>query len=171
VAAGLTGPVSLTPPAAWAQWSGAPPTYAQDVDGCPRVADRLGALLGARWTYAYGTLPQGPYGCSWVPVPWVPDHTPDMVSIGYQTGDTAALLSTPDYGEGGALCPHLDVPAVAPGAVLTGCGDAGGYLLALPAPEGSGVWFLGAQAATGGGTATAAEELTALVDAASRAYG
>ena len=165
----LPAGVSLAAPAAWA---GAAPVYADPIDGCPHIAAVLGEQLGGRWTYAFGTLPQGPVGCSWVPVPYVPDRPPAdrfFLTVGFEKGSVADLLTTAFDSGSSTPCPRLEVAAVAEGAVLTGC-DVGGVVLALPDAGGTGVWYL----SSGGGedqrTYSASDGLLALVDAVQKAY-
>ena len=136
--------LALTAPAAWAPYAHETPDYAEDIVSCPHVADRLATDLGDRWTYTYGKLPTGPFGCYWTPVPWVPDISKEFVSIGYRTGTVAGLLEGMDFCSGGVEAPRLDVPQVGPGAVLYGCDDVGGpgYDLAVPDTGGGGVFFL-----------------------------
>jgi hypothetical protein len=86
VAAGLTTPVVLTSPAEWDRWAGTRPTYPgdRDIDGCPVMASRLGDALGMPFSYWSGTLPQGPYGCYYAPIPLHYDGSsyPYVVSVG-----------------------------------------------------------------------------------------
>jgi hypothetical protein len=176
LAARLPAHLSLTAPATWAQWAGATPTYADDIVSCPHLADRLAAGLGGRWTYTSGKLPTGPEGCTWTPVPWIPDRPPAerfFVTIGYLRGPTDSLLNGPDYCAGGVTAPRIVVAAVRPGAALDGCDD--GYqhtfTLAFPDTAGTGVWFLTTWGGVNQPQARPADALLALIDAATRVYG
>jgi hypothetical protein len=171
----LPNGIALTAPAAWAKWAGATPTYARDIDGCPHIAARLAASLGrGKWTYVYGTLPQG--GCTWVPVPWIPNQPTAQrffVTVEFEQGAVAGLLDRPTYCAGGDIAPTLDVPDVTGGAVLSGCDDANGpnFQLALPDAGGTGVWFLGATSGNEQTVYTPEEAMLALVDAARAVFG
>jgi hypothetical protein len=166
--------VALTAPAAWAKWAGATPSYARDIDGCPHIAAQLARSLGkGKWTYVFGTLPQG--GCTWVPVPWIPNQpTPQrfFVTVEFEQGAVPALLHRPTYCAGGDVAPALDVPDLASGAVLSGCDDANGpdFQLAMPDARGTGVWFLGATSGVEQTRYAPEEGLLALVGAARTAY-
>jgi hypothetical protein len=173
LAARLPSRLALTAPATWAQYAAQTPTYDQDIVSCPHIADRLAADLGARWTYTYGKLPTGPFGCYWTPVPWVPDVSRFFVSIGYQTGTVPDLMRGMDYCAGGVLAPRMDVPAVSPGAVLYGCDDSGGpgYDLAVPDTGGGGVFFLHATGGAQQSPSQIADAMVAVIDGATRSYG
>jgi hypothetical protein len=166
--------VALTAPAAWKKWAGSAPSYARDIDGCPHIAARMAASLGrGRWTYVFGTLPQG--GCTWVPVPWIPNQPTEQrffVTVEFEQGPVSSLLTRPTYCAGGDVSPALDVPDTAPGAVLSGCDDANGpnFQLSLPDAGGTGVWFLGATSGSAQTTYTPEDALLALVDAARAVY-
>jgi hypothetical protein len=159
--------VRLTAPSGWARWAGAHPTYARDVDGCPHVSRRLGAILGGRWTYVYGTMPQD--RCVWVPVPWNPKQPADerfTFAIGFQQGDVHQLLRiTPTCRAGLAT---LAVPDVGTGALLSGCTDAAGTRVRLAVADagGTGVWFLDAASGVHQHAHAPATVLPALVEAA-----
>jgi len=172
LAARLPAHLALTAPATWAQYGGQTPSYDEDIVSCPHIADRLAADLGARWTYSYGKLPTGPFGCYWTPVPWIPDVSRFFVSIGYQTGTVPDLMRGMDFCAGGVLAPRVSVPAVAPGAVLYGCDDAGGpgYDLAVPDTGGRGVFFLHATGGAQQPPAKVADALVAVIDCATRSY-
>ena len=172
LAARLPGQLTLTAPASWAQYAGQTPTYDEDIVSCPHIADRLAADLGARWTYSFGKLPTGPFGCNWTPVPWVPDVSRFFVSIGYQTGTVPGLMQGMDYCAGGVEAPRVDVPAVGRGAVLYGCDDVNGpsYDLAMPDAGGSGVFFLHAKSSAQQSPSEVADALLAVIDGAARAY-
>jgi hypothetical protein len=166
--------LSLTPPARWARWAGTRPRWLRDVDGCPHISRRLGATLGARWTYVYGTMPQD--SCTWVPVPWNPRQPPDRrftFAIGFRQGDVRHLLGTPPSCSATVPVATLRVPDVAPGAVLSGCDDVAGtrVRLALADPERTGVWYLDAASGTAQHDYVPAAALPALVQAASGRFG
>lgn len=171
----LPAGVAMTAPAGWARWAGATPSWARDVDGCPHIAARMAASLGmGRWTYVYGTMPQG--GCTWVPVPWIPNQPAAerfVVTVEFEQGAVPALLQRPTNCAGGETSPTVDVPAVASGAVLSGCDDADGpnLQLALPDAGGTGVWFLGATSGATQTKYTPADALLALVHATEAVYG
>jgi hypothetical protein len=176
LAARLPAHLRLTPPATWAQYAGTTPEYAEDVVSCPHVAATLGAELGQKWTYAFGKLPQGPAGCNWTPVPWVPDRLVAdrlFVTLGYQAGEPARLLAAPGYCAGGVTAPVLAVPAVGSGAVVDGCLDDDGTQLELDVadPAGTGVWTVSTYAGQAQSTARAADSLLALISAVRRVYG
>lgn len=175
LAALLPTGVSLTAPAVWATWAGSPPVHDHPIDGCPHIAALLGAQLGGKWTYANGTLPQGPAGCSWVPVPYVPERPPAdrfFLTIGFVTGSIPDLLNTAFYERSSSVCARLDISDVAPGAVLTGCGvgGVGGVVLILPDAGGTGVWFLSSDGGEDQRTYSTSDGLLALLDAARQAY-
>ena len=173
LAARLPTHLALTAPTTWAQYAGQTPTYDEDIVSCPHIADRLASDLGERWTYSFGKLPAGPFGCYWTPVPWIPDVSRFFVSIGYETGAVPDLMGGMDYCAGGVPAPRMNVPAVAPGAVLYGCDDAGGpgYDLAVPDTAGGGVFFLHATGGAQQSPSQVADAMVAVIDGATRAYG
>jgi hypothetical protein len=166
--------VSLTAPATWRRWAGSTPSYARDIDGCPHIAARLARTLGGgRWTYVFGTLPQS--GCTWVPVPWIPNQPTAerlFVTVEFEQGPVSSLLTRPTYCVGGDVSPALDVPDVAPGAVLSGCDDANGpnVQLALPDAGGTGVWFLGASSGVAQTRYAPGDALIAVAEATRAVY-
>jgi hypothetical protein len=165
--------VQLTAPSGWARWAGAHPTWARDVDGCPHVSRRLGASLGGRWTYVYGTMPQD--SCIWVPVPWNPKQPADerfTFAIGFRQGDVHQLLRAPTPCDTGTPA-RLAVPDVAPGALLTGCTDSAGtrVRLALADAGGTGAWYLDAASGVNQHAYAPATVLPALVQAAGAWFG
>jgi hypothetical protein len=168
----LPAHLTLTAPATWAQYAGQTPAYDEDIVSCPHIADRLAADLGARWTYSYGKLPTGPFGCYWTPVPWIPDVSRFFVSIGYETGAVPGLMQGMDFCAGGVEAPRVDVPAVGPGAVLYGCDDANGpgYDLAIPDAGGTGVFFLHATGGVQQSPSQVVDAMLAVIDGAARAY-
>jgi hypothetical protein len=168
----LPAHLTLTAPAAWAQYAGRTPNYDDDIVSCPHIADRLAADLGPRWTYTHGKLPTGPFGCYWTPVPWIPDVSRFFVSIGYETGTVPRLMQGMDLCAGGVEAPRVDVPAVGKGAVLYGCDDAGGpgYDLAVPDAGGTGVFFLHATGSVQQSPSQVVDAMLAVIDGAARAY-
>lgn len=156
-AALLDSPLTLTSPAQWDQWlpEGKPfpgASLEEEISTCPRLSDRLSAALGQKMSYWTGTLPSGPFGCTWatVPLSYGPDapNYPYVISVGYLAdGTTTDSWRHQNYEHQGAICPDVDVPAVSPGAVLVRCGgDTTDYALALPDRRRDGVWFLQAEA-------------------------
>jgi hypothetical protein len=178
-AAGLPGPVALTSPAGWDRWLPAGKPYPgasaeDDVSTCPHLAAGLSAALGQRMSYWVGTLPDGPMGCQWAPVPLSydgPYDYPYLLGVGFLGGGTAPDR-VPSYEHQGRPCPTTAVPAVAAQAVLTRCEtDTGVELeLTLPDARGAGTWVLDAQARTDAGH-PAEQALAALVQGAVDAYG
>jgi hypothetical protein len=174
VAAHLTAPVSLTSPI---EWAGADPDRPAPggMATCPHLADRLGTQLGGRWTYTFGSLPN--YGgCSWTPVPWVPEADPTLryfESVGFAPGvDVASADAHLRYQAAGTQCPEVDAPAVAPGAFAVRCQDPDDltYELVVPDAAGRGLWSLRTYAGHAQTGHTAQEGLVALVAAAQAAY-
>ena len=165
--------IRLPAPAGWARWAGGHPAWAREVDGCPHVSRRLGAALGGRWTYVYGTMPQD--SCVWMPVPWNPKQPADerfTFAIGFRQGDPRPLLAA-TAGCGTGTPATLAVPDVGPGATLSGCADAAGtrVRLALADPGGTGVWYLDAASGPDQHAYTPAAALPALVEATGAWYG
>jgi hypothetical protein len=166
--------VSLTAPTAWKKWAGGTPSYAREIDGCPHLAARLAQILGGgRWTYVFGTLPQG--GCTWVPVPWIPNQPTAQrffLTVEFEQGTVSTLLQRATYCAGGDVAPALDVPDAAPGAVLSGCDGANGssLQLALPDVTGTGVWFLGSTSGVEQTRYAPEDGLLALIEASRAAY-
>jgi hypothetical protein len=175
-AARLTRRLDLSSPAGWDQYLPAGKTYpgadtADDIATCPHLAARLSAALGKKMSYWTGTLPDGPYGCSWEPVPLSYDGPYTyayQLDVGYLAdGTTTAQLRTGFHENGPETCPGVDVPAVAPDAVLVRCQQPTDleYSLALPdSRRPGGVWLLHASARTRA-PHSAAEALDALVAA------
>jgi hypothetical protein len=141
VAATLTTPLTLTSPSAWDQWlpKGKPypgSSLEEEISTCPRLADRLSAALGQKMSYWTGTLPTGPYGCTWVPVPLEYD-SPDydyVIAVGFVADGTTAASLARGFATADGPCPWKEVPAAAPGAVLVRCAPPTSteYTLALP---------------------------------------
>jgi hypothetical protein len=150
LAATLT-PLGLTSPAEWDRWlpEGKPfpgADTAEDMATCPRLADRLGAALGTTMSYWTGTLPNGPYGCTWATVPLVYD-SPDydyVISVGFLADGTTAASLARGFATAGGPCPWNE-PAAVPGAVLVRCSTdtSTEYTLALPDTRlAGGLWTL-----------------------------
>jgi hypothetical protein len=181
VAATLDTPRLLSSPAAWDRWlpEGKPYPGAsteEDIATCPRLSDRLGAALGAEMSYWTGTLPMGPYGCTWATVPLSYDGPytyPYLAGVGFVAdGTTTEELRTGFYQEGGAICPGVDVPDAGPGAVLVRCEqpDSVEYVLAVEDQRIDGVWVLSGTSRTG--AAYPAElVLASVVDGVQAAHG
>lgn len=181
-AARLTRRLALSSPAGWDQYLPAGKIYpgsstAEDIATCPHLADRLSAALGAKMSYWTGTLPRGPYGCSWVPVPLSYDGPYTyayQLNVGYLAdGTTTAQLRTGFHENGPETCPGVDVPAVAADAVLVRCQQPTDLEYSLVLPDSrrpGGVWLLHASARTGA-PHSAAEALDALVAAVTAVYG
>lgn len=175
VDAHLQSPVRLESPAEWARWGTDAPVYADDVDGCPTIAGRLGQLLGGRWTYTYGTLP-GPGGCTWTPVPWVPEADPTLryfEGIAFTPGaDVHSTETHTNYQAAGTACPEVAAPAVGEGAFVVRCQDPSDltYELVLPDAAGRGVWSLSTYAGHAQTAHDAPGGLLALLTVAQAAY-
>jgi hypothetical protein len=180
LAATLPAPLALTSPPAWDQWlpEGKPfpgPSLEEEISTCPRLSDRLGAALGTKMSYWTGTLPGGPYGCTWATVPLNYD-SPDydyVVSVGFQANGTTAASLVRSYGTAAGPCPWHEVPAVAPGAVLARCASGGSveYTLALPDTRvPGGLWSL-VVSVKDRAAVRAAQVLPVLVEGAVAAYG
>ncbi|NYJ05680.1 hypothetical protein [Petropleomorpha daqingensis] len=178
VAAQLTTPVTLTSPTAWDQWLPAGKPYPgssteEEMSTCPRLATGLSAALGQKMSYWIGTLPNGPMGCEWVPVPLSYDGPYDyayLLSVGF-LGDGTAPDGVAAYEHQGQPCPTVPLPAVDPQAVLTRCDTGTGTELQLTLPDarGKGTWVLDAQARTEA-PHTATEALKALVQGVVQNY-
>jgi hypothetical protein len=181
MSAELTEPVVLTSPTAWDRWLPAMKPYpgastADDIATCPALSAGLSAVLGHRMSYWTGTLPMGPVGCTWAPVPLQYDtiNYPFTVSVGFVSdGTTAAQQAgsavTVLHGDQPRSCPRTELPG---GAVLTECWNAGGTSIELAAPDarGAGVWVLSGDAKDGEAV-TAADAFRALLAGVTRAYG
>jgi hypothetical protein len=174
LAARLPTHVSMTAPSGWRKANGATPTYSKPGVSCPQVYGWIGGRLGGQWTYAFGALPQG--SCTWVPLPYLPQlPTTDrfVVSIGFEQGAMPGLLRRPSFCAGNVAAPQLPVPAVAEGAVLTGCDDDvwPSFELRVPDAGGTGVWFLSSVSGRNQHAYAPSEGLLAALDGASHAYG
>ncbi|MGY1741236.1 MULTISPECIES: hypothetical protein [unclassified Blastococcus] len=186
LAAALGGPVVLSSPAEWDRWLPGDKPYPgasteEDISTCPRLADRLGAEFGMRFSYWTGTLPY-PGGCTWVPVPLRYDGPYDyayVVRVAFEGGTTVdqqrgqfVMGGGQDEFPGGLPCPSTDVPG---GGALLRCGSPDArydaeWTLVLPDARGGGVWTLAASAQTETGTSSA-EALAVLVGEVSAIYG
>lgn len=181
VAATFDTEVLLSSPTAWDQWLPGSKPYPgssteEDMATCPRLADRLGAALGTGMSYWTGTLPMGPYGCTWATVPLSYDGPytyPYLAGVGFLAdGTTTEQLRTGFYQQGGAICPGIDVPAAGPGAVLVRCEqpDTVEYVLVVEDQRTKGVWTVSGTARAG--AAHPAElVLTTAVDGVRAAHG
>jgi hypothetical protein len=140
VAATLTTPLALTSPTSWDRWlpEGKPypgSSLEEEISTCPQLAARLTAALGQKMSYWTGTLPGGPYGCTWVPVPLVYD-SPDydyVIAVGFLADGTTPVSLARRNATADGPCPWQELPELAPGAVLVRCapGNATEYTLAL----------------------------------------
>ena len=141
VAATLTTRLALASPPAWDQWlpEGKPypgSSLEEEISTCPQLADRLGAATGQTMSYWTGTLPTGPYGCTWVPVPLEYD-SPDydyVIAVGFVADGTTAASLAGGFATADGPRPWTEVPTAAPGAVLIRCAPENSteYTLALP---------------------------------------
>ncbi|MGY1687530.1 hypothetical protein ACI8AK_18255 [Geodermatophilus sp. SYSU D00867] len=180
----LGGPVTLGSPAEWDRWlpDGRPypgDDLEDDLSTCPVLSARLGEVTGREMSYWAGTLPNGPAGCTWVPVPLVYDTVDHdtVVSVGFLADGTTVEEYARDArqgpGQGVAPCPRADVPSAPGGALLLRCESSGttSYTLVVPDTrlEG-GVWFL-VVSTDERATAPAADVLPALVEGATAAFG
>ena len=177
----LTEPVVLTSPSAWDQWLPGMKPYPgasteEDMATCPVLSSGLTAALGHRMSYWVGTLPMGPSGCTWAPVPLQYDTIdyPFTVSVGFLgDGTTAAQEAgsqvTVINGDQPRSCPAAELPG---GAVLTECWNAGTTSIGLAVPDarGAGVWVLSGDA-DDDGTVAAEDAFRAVLDGVSRSYG
>jgi hypothetical protein len=176
----LSRPVALTSPAAWDRWLPGMKPYPgvsteDDISTCPVLSDGLSSALGHRMSYWVGTLPMGPVGCTWAPVPLQYDTIdyPFSVSVGFVgDGTTPAELAgswVTVVEDQPSSCPSTDV---AGGGVLSACWNQGttSYELAVPDARGAGVWVLGAEA-DDDADVTAEDAFLALVDGVTRNYG
>jgi hypothetical protein len=182
VAAGLTTPVVLSSPAEWDQWlpEGKPfpgADTAEDLATCPKLADRLGAALGQEMSYWTGTLPQGPSGCTWVPVPLT--YGPDpydyayLASVGFLAdGTTTEQLSGGFFHHQGRICPSAAVPSAGEGAYLVRCEELGGVSYAVLTRDArtDGIWVLTATARADA-SHSAVDVLQPVLDGVVAAYG
>jgi hypothetical protein len=177
----LTEPVQLTSPTAWDRWLPGSKPYpgadtADDLSTCPVLSDRLGTALGKRMSYWTGTLPSGPVGCTWAPVPLQYDTIayPFTVSVGFlgdgTTPEQLAGSAVSVAGDQPTSCPRADLPG---GGVLYGCWSTHGVTdlwLAVPDVRGAGVWVVNGTADDDSPVA-AADAFTAVLDGVVRAYG
>jgi len=181
VAARLDTPIVLSSPAEWDRWLPVGKPYPgasteEDIATCPHLADRLSTALGTGMSYWTGTLPQGPVGCTWVPVPLSYDGPYDyayIASVGFLAdGTTTEQLRGGFYHHQGRVCPGIDAPAAGAGAVLVRCEAEDGieYTVAAPDTRTDGVWVLQAKAQDDAARPTS-DVLTTLLDGVVAAYG
>jgi hypothetical protein len=177
----LTEPVVLTSPSAWDEWLPGMKPYPgasteEDIATCPVLSAGLTAALGHKVSYWTGTLPRGPVGCTWAPVPLQYDTIdyPFTVSVGFLgDGTTAAQeagsLVTVINGDQPRSCPETELPG---GAVLTECWNAGSTSIGLAVPDarGAGVWVLSGDA-DDDGDVTAEDAFRAVLAGVERVYG
>ena len=176
----LAGPVVLTSPSAWDQWLPGMKPYpgsdtADDISTCPVLSDGLSSALGQRMSYWIGTLPMGPVGCTWAPVPLQYDTIdyPFTVSVGFLGDGTtpAQLAGTAVTVVDGrpASCPSIAMPG---GGMLYECWNQGtsSFELAVPDARGAGVWVLDADA-DDDSAVSAHDAFLALLDGVTRNYG
>jgi hypothetical protein len=177
----LTAPVVLRSPGAWDEWLPGMKPYPgasteEDIATCPVLSAGLTAALGHEVSYWTGTLPMGPVGCTWAPVPLQYDTIdyPFTVSVGFLgDGTTAAQEAgsqvTVINGDQPRSCPEAELPG---GAVLTECWNAGSTSIGLAVPDarGAGVWVLSGDA-DDGGDVTAENAFHAVLDGVTRVYG
>ena len=181
VAAGMPSSLELTSPTEWDQWLPDAKPYPgrdtdEDIATCPVLSDGLSSALGQRMSYWIGTLPSGPYGCQWAPVPLLYDTIdyPFSVSVGFLADGTTPESYAPsllDWVPQGDPVP-CPATAVAGDAMLIRCASGPGttFQLAVPDARGAGTWVLVATADRDG-RVTAADAFTALLDGVVRNYG
>jgi hypothetical protein len=180
VAATVPTPLALTSPATWDQWlpKGKPfpgASTEEEMSTCPRLSDRLGRVLGTKVSYWSGTLPSGPYGCTWVPVPLVYD-SPDydyVISVGFLADGTTPSGLARSFATAGGPCPWKELPEAAPDAVMVRCdpGPSTEYTLALPDTRlPGGMWTL-IVTVKDRATVPASQILPVLIDGAVAAFG
>jgi hypothetical protein len=177
----LTEPVVLTSPGAWDEWLPGMKPYPgasteEDIATCPALSAGLTAALGHKVSYWTGTLPMGPVGCTYAPVPLQYDTIdyPFTVSVGFLGDGTTAAQEAGSQvtvlnGDQPRSCPSTALPG---GAVLYECWGAGSTSIGLAVPDarGAGVWVLSGDADDGGGV-TAEDAFLALLEGLTRVYG
>ena len=178
----LTAPVVLRSPGAWDEWLPGMKPYPgasteEDIATCPVLSAGLTAALGHKVSYWTGTLPMGPVGCTWAPVPLQYDTIdyPFTVSVGFLgTGTTAAAVAGTEVtvvGNQPTSCPTMELPG---GGVLYECWAVGNTSLGLAVPDarGAGVWVLEGDAHTRADSGVTAEDaFLAVIDGVTRTYG
>jgi hypothetical protein len=182
VAAGLP-PVALGSPALWDQWLPEGKPYpgadlADDLSTCPVLSSRLEAVTGQEMSYWTGTLPGGPFGCTWVEIPLSgQDNDYDyVVGVGFLADGTTVepfrqFREKP--GPGTRPCPSADLPSVRAGSLLVRCTSAGSTVWTLAVPDtrlAGGLWVLTAQSKDSTPVRPAAI-LPVLVDGVIAAFG
>lgn len=173
--------LALRSPTAWDAYGPEGKTYpgadtADDISTCPVVSARVGAALGVPMSYWVGTLP-GPTGCSWATVPLQAGGAAYTYaytsSVAFDAdGSTPQSLRGQRYQLQGEVCPSVDAPSVAAGAVLVGCtADASspGYVLLLPDVRTAGTWAIEVSTRPNA-QHTTAQALRAFVDALAGVY-
>jgi DNA-directed RNA polymerase specialized sigma24 family protein len=180
----LPSSVVLTAPADWAGWlpEGRSRQATAGEDTCPAITKALSAGLGEQMGYWTGSLPMGPRGCTWVPVPAMDgaalyDYA-YVLDIGFLGDGTTAA----DLGHSGSYvgrtrgipvpCARLDLGA---GGLLVRCegstpADDASWTMVVPDARGAGVWVLNAYARTDAALPSS-DAFVALVGAAVGAYG
>ncbi|WP_249523589.1 hypothetical protein [Modestobacter marinus] len=177
----LGAPVLLTSPTDWDRWLPDSKPYpgadtADDLSTCPVLSDGLATSLGPQMSYWVGTLPSGPVGCTWAPVPLQYDtiEYPFTVSVGFLGDGT-----TPEELAGSAVSVAGDQPTGCPQAVLPGggvlyeCWSTQGVTdvwLAVPDVRGAGVWVVNGTARDDS-PVSAVDAFTAVLDGVVRNYG
>jgi hypothetical protein len=182
VAATLDTPIALRSPADWDRWlpEGKPypgSSTEEDMATCPRLSDRLGAALGTKMSYWTGTLPQGPWGCTWatVPLSYGPEAPkyPYLASVGFLAdGTTTEQMSNSFFHHQGRSCPSIAVPSAGDGAFLVRCEELDGvtYSLVTHDTRPAGIWVLNVGAREDAAH-PATDLLPAVVDGVLSAFG
>ncbi len=173
--------LSLRSPASWDAWGPEGKPYpgadtADDLSTCPVVSARVGAGLGVPMSYWVGTLP-GPTGCTYATVPLQAGgaaytYAYTLSVSFFADGSTPQSLRTQQYQLQGQVCPSVDAPSVAAGAVLVGCtaeADFPGYELLVPDVRTAGTWSIGVNTRPNA-EHTTAEALRVFVDALAGVY-
>jgi hypothetical protein len=138
------------------------------------MAERLGRALGMRFSYWFGTLPQGPYGCYYAPVPLHYDGSsyPYLATVGWLADGATPVMRDGFLHHQGLPCPWLDVPAAGEGAVLARCEQPWGieYVLTVRDARDAGLWVLSGLARDGEAH-PAPDVLGALIQGVTATYG
>jgi hypothetical protein len=182
VAAGLSPPV-LRSPARWDQWLPDGKPYPgvdleDDLSTCPVLSDRLEGIVGEEMSYWTGTLPRGPFGCTWVEIPLSgQDNDYDyVISVGFLADGTTVedfRAYREGHGQGAHACPSVDVPSVAAGTLLSRCASDGTTVYTLVLPDtrlDGGLWSLTVQSRNSTPVRPAAI-LPVLVDGVAATFG
>jgi hypothetical protein len=150
---------SLRSPVSWDQWLPEGKPYPgvdleDDLSTCPVLSARLAAVTGQEMSYWTGTLPNGPFGCTWVEIPLSAENNDYdyVISVGFladgMTTDLLGAQSREGDGLGTHRCPAANLPTVSAEALLIRCSSPGltTYTLALPDSRREGaLWVLTAQ--------------------------